>query len=316
MRAPDGKQTGVQHLRVMPEHAGRRIDNFLGGLLRDIPRPRVYRMLRQGEVRVNSARVKPDYRLIAGDIIRVPPLRMRSEQRPVNLPPVLLDLLNDAILYEDEALLAINKPAGLAVHTGSGQPYGIIDILRALRPHLDHLELVHRLDKATSGCLLLAKSPEILRALHEDLRAGRVMKTYTALVHGRLLRARQTLLLPLRRGGLRSGERLVSVDASGKPATSRFLLARRFAEASLLHVELVTGRTHQIRVHAAAMGHPVAGDPKYGCRDFNRRLRRAGLRRMFLHAASLTLTPPHRDRPLALKAPLPEDLARFLETYR
>jgi 23S rRNA pseudouridine955/2504/2580 synthase len=316
MASPEGKKSDVQHLRVTPEHAGRRIDNFLSGLLRDIPRPRVYRMLRQGEVRVNSARVKQDYRLLADDIIRVPPLYDRPKKILKNPPPALLDRLRHAILYEDEVLLAINKPAGMAVHAGSGQQYGIIEVLRALQPHLENLELVHRLDKATSGCLLLSKTPEILRKLHDSLRARRVMKSYTALLQGRLASRQQVISSPLRRDGIRSGERLVRVDETGKPATSRFILERRYAEASLVHVELITGRTHQIRVHAAYMGHPVAGDLKYGNRDFNRRLRQAGLKRMFLHAASLTLVPPHLDQTLVIEAPFPEDLTCFLQDYR
>lgn len=310
--------TDVEHIKVSSVEAGRRIDNYLTGILKDIPKTRIYRMLRTGEVRVNGGRVKQDYRLQEEDIIRIPPLfkDSHSSAGTVLIPPArrLQAMVRDSVIYEDDFLLAINKPAGLAVHAGSGEQYGVIEVMRSLRPDCVTLELVHRLDKLTSGCLLLAKEHRYLRELHALLRQNQVQKRYIALLYGKIPRKFE-VSLPLRKNELRSGERMVQVDAAGKNASTIFHLAKYCNDASLVHVEIITGRTHQIRVHAAHSGHPVAGDLKYGNRIFNRSLKKAGLRRMFLHAESLTLQLPMTDTITHISAPLPGELGIFLEKY-
>ena len=311
------KKTDVEHVRVSPEEAGRRIDNYLTGLLNDIPKTRIYRMLRKGEVRVNGGRVRQDYRLQEQDIIRIPPLFRDTGHGQVALltPSTRLQgILRDSILYEDDFLLVINKPAGIAVHAGSGEQHGVIEVMRVLRPTCTSLELVHRLDKLTSGCLLLAKDRRYLRTLHEMLRQNQVQKHYTALLYGKVPRKLE-ISMPLRKNELRSGERMVQVDKAGKEAKTFIYPEKYFHDASFAQIEITTGRTHQIRVHAAYCGHPVAGDPKYGDRLFNRTLRRAGLRRMFLHADSLTLTLPQTGKAQTINAPLPDELELFLENY-
>jgi 23S rRNA pseudouridine955/2504/2580 synthase len=313
-----GKKTDVEHVRVSSGEAGRRIDNYLTGLLKDIPKTRIYRMLRKGEVRVNGGRVKQDYRLQEEDIIRIPPLFKDSrspEEGTARVPPARLQaMLRDSVIYEDDFLVAINKPAGMAVHAGSGEQFGVIEVMRFLRPECTLLELVHRLDKLTSGCLLLAKEHRYLRELHELLRHNRVQKRYIALLYGKIPRQLE-VTLPLMKNELRSGERMVQVDAAGKNARTVFYLEKHCHDASLVDVEITTGRTHQIRVHAAHSGHPVAGDPKYGDRIFNRTLRKTGLRRMFLHAESLTLILPGTEKAKTISAPLPDELGIFLEKY-
>ncbi len=311
----NSKKSDVQYINVGPEQAGRRIDNFLAGYLRNIPKTRLYRMLRKGEVRVNSARVKQDYRLLSDDIVRIPPLYLSTANNGMRPSQGLLQLLNRSILFEDDYLLAINKPAGIAVHAGSGQQFGVIEALRTIRPHVSCLELVHRLDKATSGCLLVAKDHRVLREMHASLRGNNIKKKYIALLKGKLHAQQKDVSLPLRRDGLRSGERMVTVQEGGKHANSRFYMQREYTDASLVRVELMTGRTHQIRVHAAHIGHPVAGDMKYGDRDFNRHVKQAGLKRMFLHAESLTFVMPHSNREITIEAPLPDDLTSFLNGY-
>ena len=318
-KIPDktGPKGEVRYVRVSPREAGRRIDNYLTGLLRDIPKTRIYRMLRKGEVRVNSGRVKQDYRLQEEDVIRIPPVfgENRSGQgRPPSPSVRIQNLLRESVIYEDTFLLAINKPEGMAVHAGSGEQYGVIEILRALRHDCETLELVHRLDKLTSGCLLLAKDHRYLRELHALLRHHQVQKRYIALLYGRVPPAFE-ISLPLLKNELQSGERMVQVNVAGKDARTVFHLVSHFNGASLVHVDICTGRTHQIRVHAAHYGHPVAGDPKYGDRIFNRELRKAGLHRMFLHAESLTFPLPQSDKTITIKAPLPDDLHVFLEQF-
>lgn len=311
----NSKKSDVQYIKVGHEQAGRRIDNFLTGYLSSIPKTRLYRMLRKGEVRVNSARVKQDYRLIADDIVRVPPVYIKATENERQPPMGLQQLLKGSILYENNKLLVINKPAGIAVHAGSGERFGVIEILRAMRRHAGCLELVHRLDKATSGCLLIAKDHRALREMHAHLRSSGIKKQYIALLKGKIHALQQDVSLPLRREGLRSGERMVKVHEGGKQSVTRFYLQQKYTRASLVHVELMTGRTHQIRVHAAHIGHPVAGDVKYGDRDFNRSLKQAGLKRMFLHAESLMFVLPGSDHEITVKAPLPVDLVNFLNGY-
>ncbi len=294
------------------ELAGQRIDNFLLARAKGVPRSHVYRILRRGEVRVNKGRVKPDYRLQPGDLVRVPPLRTVEPRPPGQAPESCLRDLAGAILYEDERLLALDKPAGLAVHGGSGLSFGLIEAMRQMRPGAE-LELVHRLDRDTSGCLLLAKRASTLRDLHRLIRENGVEKRYLALLVRPLPRPEITVDAPLLKNTLKSGERVVRVDtAQGKPARTLFRRLRRLGELDLVEVRLITGRTHQIRVHAAHLGAPLAGDEKYGDEAANKALRALGLRRLFLHAASLNLQPAHLDQPLLIQAPLPAELEALL----
>jgi 23S rRNA pseudouridine955/2504/2580 synthase len=308
--------SGVHYVEVSTERAGQRLDNFLLGQLKDLPRPHVYRILRTGEVRVNGRRAKPDYRIQAGDRVRLPPLQRAATIEPTAPPAGLMGEIAGRILYEDDHLLAVNKPAGLAVHAGTGVAYGLIDVLRALRPHFPELNLVHRLDRGTSGCLVVAKTRADLLMLNRAFADRACGKVYMALTAGHWAQARTIVRQALDVAHREQGERSVRVDAErGQAAVSRFQEIERFPGSSLVRVEIDTGRTHQIRVHAAAAGHVLAGDDRYGNHDFNRRMARMGLRRMFLHAAELVL-PLADGKPLRFKAPLPEDLARVLTALR
>jgi len=308
--SPQSSPPRARLLEVGADHAGQRIDNYLLRLLKGVPKSLVYRLLRKGEVRVNSGRIRPDYRLQHGDRVRLPPLRLPAPDEPVPPPPALLARLKEAVLWEDQELLVLNKPAGIAVHKGSGLDFGVIELARALWPHLTSLELAHRLDRETSGCLVLAKTPAALRAVHAALRAGAVDKRYLALVCGRWQYGAYEVAAPLRKV-VRGGERLMEVAEPGKPARTRFQPVSIWPQASLLEVTLATGRTHQIRVHAAWCGHPVAGDDKYGDAACNQSLRDYGLRRLFLHAHSIAIALGGRE--LMLSAPLDEDLRRVVE---
>lgn len=308
--------SGVQYVEVSAERAGQRLDNFLLGQLKGLPRPHVYRILRTGEVRVNGRRAKPDYRIQAGDRVRLPPLQRAATIEPTAPPTALMGEIAGRILYEDDHLLAVNKPAGLAVHAGTGVAYGLIDVLRALRPHFPELNLVHRLDRGTSGCLVVAKTRADLLMLNRAFADRACGKVYMALTAGHWAQARTIVRQALDVTHREQGERSVRVDAErGQAAVSRFQEIERFPGSSLVRVEIDTGRTHQIRVHAAAAGHVLAGDDRYGNHDFNRQMARMGLRRMFLHAAELVL-PLADGKPLRFKAPLPEDLARVLTALR
>jgi 23S rRNA pseudouridine955/2504/2580 synthase len=301
----------VRHREVDAERAGQRLDNYLLGELKGVPRSHVYRLIRSGQVRVNSGRTKPSYRLQAGDKVRLPPVGVRSTERPAATPD-RLDWLGERILYEDARLLVLDKPAGLAVHGGSGVSLGCIEALRLLRPESKDLELAHRLDRDTSGCLVLAKRRSALRVLHQLLREGQVDKRYLTLVKGRWPEGETKIDAPLvtHRVG---GEARVKVDESGKDARSTFRLLERYGKtASLLEVSIETGRTHQIRVHALHAGHPVAGDERYGDRDFDDYLRSFRLKRMFLHAHSLSFDWPETGEPFSASAPLPDDLKAVL----
>jgi 23S rRNA pseudouridine955/2504/2580 synthase len=292
--------------------ADQRVDNYLIRTLKGVPKSHVYRILRSGEVRVNSRRVGPDYRLKEGDRVRVPPTRL-ARPAPTPAVPAGADL-GGRVLYEDDAVLALDKPSGRAVHGGSGISLGLLEQLRRSRPQTRFLELVHRLDRDTSGVLLLAKKRSALTQLHAQLRAGTVRKVYLALVHGKWRDAKRNVRLPLERYVLASGERRVAVKPEGAPAHTVFTLVRTLAPYSLLEAELKTGRTHQIRVHLAHLGFPIVGDDKYGDYEANRRLAELGLKRMFLHAREIALVHPQTGAPLAVQAPLPDDLARFLGT--
>lgn len=300
-------------IEIGAEEGGQRIDNFLLRHLKGVPRSHVYRVLRSGQVRVNSGRIRADYRLKTGDRVRVPPVRGAAAPAPVPRPSPALQRLEAAVLYEDEGLLILNKPAGTAVHGGSGLSYGVIEALRALRPHTPPLELVHRLDRATSGCLMVAKKRSLLRALHDLLRRGQIDKRYLALVAGRWRGGEREVSAALVKNILQGGERMVKVGAQGKPALSHFRPLQVYHDASLVEVRLDTGRTHQIRVHAAHIGHPLAGDDKYGDAAFNRRMRDFGLRRLFLHAHALSFTLPGTPREIHVSAPLDPDLRLILD---
>jgi 23S rRNA pseudouridine955/2504/2580 synthase len=302
----------VSKVIVDSETAGQRLDNFLLGSLKGVPRSHVYRLIRSGQVRVNSGRTAASYRIRQGDTIRIPPVRQRDGSLP-KLEPRGLQWLNSRIAYEDARLIVLDKPEGLAAHGGSGVALGCIEALRSLRPELKELELAHRLDRETSGCLLIAKRRSALRSLHALLREGRVEKRYFALLEGAWPEGTTRIEVPLVRT---YGERKarVAVGRGGKLATSEFrLLERVGTEASFVEVSIGTGRTHQIRVQAAHAGHPVGGDDRYGDREFNAWLKRLGLKRMFLHAHSVAFVWPDTGIPLAVSVPLPEDLKRALD---
>ncbi len=301
----------MRHRDIDAERAGQRLDNYLLGELKGVPRSHVYRLIRSGQVRVNSGRTSPSYRLQAGDRVRVPPVGVRP---PTELVATAdrLDWLAERIIYEDTKVLVLDKPAGLAVHGGSNVSLGCIEALRLLRPESKDLELAHRLDRGTSGCLLLAKRRSALRVLHELLREGQIDKRYLTLVQGQWPDSTRKVEAPLvtRRVG---GEARVKVDEAGKEARSSFRVLDRLGKtASLLEVSIDTGRTHQIRVHAAHAGHPVAGDERYGDKDFNEHLKAFGLQRIFLHAHSLSFDWPDTGEPFNASAPLPDELKSVL----
>jgi 23S rRNA pseudouridine955/2504/2580 synthase len=303
---------GVQLLEITADEAGQRIDNFLARHLKGVPKSYLYRILRRGEVRVNSGRIQAKYKLCAGDRVRIPPVRVAANNAMVIRPGVGMDL-EGRILFENNVCLVLNKPAGIAVHGGSGLSYGVIEALRAARTGAAYLELAHRLDRETSGCLVIAKRRSFLRAFHEQLRQGEVDKHYLALVAGRWQGGKRTVDAPLRKNQLRGGERMVTVDSEGKQAMTVFRPITRFAEATLVDVELKTGRTHQIRVHAAHIGHPLAGDAKYGDAAFNRQMRDIGLTRLMLHAHLLEFSLPLAADRITLSAPLDPDLKAVLD---
>ncbi|MGE5625811.1 MAG: 23S rRNA pseudouridine(955/2504/2580) synthase RluC [Bacillota bacterium] len=298
----------VRMLTAGEEDAGQRLDNFLFRTLKGVPKSHVYRLLRTGQVRVNKKRAKPDYRLETGDELRLPPVRQEEKASPGKPPHWQQAALQGAILFEDDRLLVVNKPAGMAVHGGSGVNFGVIETLRVLRPEAKGLELAHRLDRETSGCLVVAKRRSAVRALHAAFREGGVEKHYLALLVGAWKGGEETVDLPLEKNQLEGGERMVKVSRDGKAAQSLFRPLQRFHDTALMDIRIYTGRTHQIRVHAAHLGHPVAGDDKYGDREANKRLKAAGLKRMFLHAHRLAFAHPETGDRLELSAPLDEEL--------
>jgi 23S rRNA pseudouridine955/2504/2580 synthase len=305
-------RSGVRHFEVTEDEAGQRLDNFVHKRLGDIPRSRVYRVIRKGEVRVNGHRAGPDTRLQARDKIRIPPVRVRPPEEVGRPSADLQETVRKAIVYEDEKLLVLDKPAGLAVHGGSGVSFGAIEALRALRPG-ETLELVHRLDRDTSGCLLVARNTGALRTVHALLREGGFEKRYLALLKGKWELGKKRIDVPLRTDIRVGGERTVKADASGKPSVSEFRPVQFFGKrATLVEVTIFTGRTHQIRVHAQHAGHPVAGDEKYGDEGFNQELKGLGLGRMFLHAHSVGFEWP-QGGPFSVNAPLPPELAAVLD---
>lgn len=304
------KESAAWH-EVVEDAAGQRIDNYLTRLLKGVPKSHIYRILRGGEVRVNSGRVSPDYRVQAGDRVRIPPVRVARRAGRQSATPAG-NRYDARVIFEDEALLVLDKPAGVAVHGGSGISFGIIEQLRQARNDVRFLELVHRLDRDTSGVLLLAKKRSALTDLHAQLRAGRVRKFYLTLVHGAWQGRGQDIELPLNKYVLASGERRVSVGEGGLPSRTRIRMRKRLGDYSLLEAELKTGRTHQIRVHLAHLGYPIAGDDKYGDFPLNKALARKGLKRMFLHACKTVIVHPATGDSVAFEAPLPPDLEDVL----
>ncbi len=318
MAEQEQKSRGVTYETATENDAGQRLDNYLARSLKGVPRSMIYRILRRGEVRVNRGRVSPSYKLQEGDVIRIPPVTVTKG--PVTIPSSNLHLVQDLgsrILFENEQLLVVNKPAGLAAHGGSGIEFGLIEAMRALKPDCKYLELAHRLDRETSGCLIIAKRRSALRSLHEQFRQRVVKKRYLTLVPG-IWNKRQNLIeAPLVRNELRSGERMVEVDfKNGQPSATGFDIVESFEGATLMAAMPHTGRTHQIRVHCAYVKHPVAGDEKYGDKEFNAQLKTLGLNRMFLHAFRISFINPEDGRTLKVEAPLPPELESLLETLR
>src|SRR5436190_4862438 len=313
VEAPAEATAKVQQVEVGERGAGQRLDNFLGRILKDVPKSHVFRVIRKGEVRVNGKRAKPDQRLLASDIVRVPPVRTGAAAPVRRAPPAMVQSLTGAIVYEDPRLLVIDKPAGVAVHGGSGVSFGVIEALRSARPD-ETLELVHRIDRDTSGLLLISRKPAALRTLHALMRDGKVEQRYLALVKGKWELGQKRIDVPLRTDIRVGGERTVKAHASGKEAVSLFKPVQFFGKkASLVEVALETGRTHQIRVHAAHAGYPLAGDEKYGEEEFNEKMKESGLTRMFLHAHQLSFTWPDTGVEFNASAPLPADLAAVVE---
>ncbi len=297
-------------LEVGEESADQRIDNFLIRRLKGVPKSHVYRILRSGEVRVNSGRIKQDYKLKLGDKVRVPPVRIaapasRPAARSLQLP----------VVFEDDALIVIDKPSGIAVHGGSGISFGVIESLRAERPKAKFLELAHRLDRDTSGLLLVGKKRSALVELHRMLREGEIRKDYAAIVKGRWKGGARKVDVPLHKFVTAAGERRVSVREDGSRAITQFKPVAIGDAASEVEARLLTGRTHQIRVHAAHIGHPILGDDKYGDFDLNRELSKRGVKRLFLHARKLSLHHPVNGEALEFEAPMPSDMQRFLSTW-
>ena len=316
MQETQNNSHAVRQIRIADDYRGQRIDNYLLGLLKGVPRSFVYRILRRGEVRVNRGRIQASYRLQPGDLVRIPPVKLPVKASPARPGEPALRRLEEAVLLETPRFMVINKPSGMAVHGGSGLNFGVIDALRILRPAEHHLELVHRLDRETSGCLLVSRKRSALRILHELLREDEVDKRYLALLAGCWDQESLEVDAPLRKNTLRSGERIVRIDPEGKPARTRFRRLERLEDATLVEARLLTGRTHQIRVHAAHMGMPILGDSKYGDAQANREMRGRGLRRMFLHARSLRFRWPGEERIVRVEAPLDAALEGILNDLK
>jgi 23S rRNA pseudouridine955/2504/2580 synthase len=317
----ESPQVQVTMLSIDADQAGQRLDNFLIARLKGVPKSKIYNVIRKGEVRVNKGRVKPEYKLVAGDSIRIPPIRTAEAGTEVKASHQMMSLLASSILYEDEGLLVVNKPPGLAVHGGSGVSLGLIETLRQMRPEARHLELVHRLDRDTSGCIMVAKKRSYLRHLQAALReksagAGGITKVYQALVNGAWSVSCRQVNAPLLKMEVAGGERIVKVRPEGKPSLTEFKLLQRYEGFSLIEARPITGRTHQIRVHAQYAGHSLVADEKYGDDAINEMLRQQGFRRLFLHASALAFYLPESDQLTRVDAPLPSDLAVPLSGLR
>jgi 23S rRNA pseudouridine955/2504/2580 synthase len=302
----------VQLVEITEENSDQRLDNFLITRLKGVPKSRIYRIVRKGEVRVNKGRIDVKYRLQPGDIVRIPPVRIAERNEESYVPQGLQAALQHGILFEDEGFLIINKPAGFAVHGGSGVSSGIIEGLRLLRPEAHFLELVHRLDKDTSGCLIIAKKRSALKQLHELFRDNQVHKTYLALLAGQWDRKKLVVTAPLLKNVSKGGERMVVISPSGKEAETLFRRIKILSDSTLVEASPKTGRTHQIRVHAASLGHPIVGDERYGRDEINREFKSRGYKRMFLHAERLKFQHPVTGELLTILAPLPQPLEDLL----
>ncbi|MFK5914938.1 MAG: 23S rRNA pseudouridine(955/2504/2580) synthase RluC [Woeseiaceae bacterium] len=314
---PQGIQQKARFVDIIDDYAGQRIDNYLLRELNGVPKSLVYRIIRKGEVRVNKGRIKPDYRLKEGDTVRIPPIKQVEKKPAGHVPDHILREIESRILFEDKRIIVLNKPSGLAVHGGSGLSFGLIETLRALRPKDQNLELVHRLDRDTSGCLLISKKRSALRRLHEQLREGQIDKRYMALIKDEWKGRSKWIDAPLLKNVVKSGERLVFVDNRGKEARTQFIPHSTGNIASLMNIKLDTGRTHQIRVHAQYIKQPIAGDTKYGDETFNKELKKLGLKRLFLHASSLKFHLPdpetEEDVLYHFEAPLDKELITVLK---
>jgi 23S rRNA pseudouridine955/2504/2580 synthase len=316
-KKPETKSNKVRHVIVSADFVDQRIDNFLIGQCKGVPKSRVYRLLRKGEVRVNSKRVQPSYRLEEGDDVRIPPVVVNEEAKKVPPSKSTSELLTERIIYEDEYLIILNKPSGMSVHAGSTVRVGVIEAMRHMYPEHPHLELAHRLDAETSGCLILAKKKRILRDIHALLREGKVKKVYWALTLGKWDKDDLRVTMPLRKEFREGGKKhVVEVRQDGKHALTDFKTVEEFKNASLMEVKLHTGRTHQIRVHAAQSGHPLAADDRYGDAEFNKLSRKLGLKRLFLHARSIDFTLPSNNQHIKVKSPLDDDLEAALKQFR
>ena len=314
------EKTGLQvsFVTISEDHLGQRIDNFLITHLKGVPKSAVYKILRKGEVRVNKKRIKPVYKLQLNDVVRIPPIKVAEKEEFVPKKLDKVKQLEDAILFEDKYLMVINKPSGMAVHGGSGLSYGLIEALRVLRPEERSLELVHRLDRDTSGCLLISKRRSVLTDLHKQLREKTMEKNYWALVDGQWDSKTKNVTEGLRKNTLKSGERVVRVDnTEGKPSHTRFRVLERYAECSLVQASPVTGRTHQIRVHTQCKGHPIACDDKYGVAEFDQYVNKlTGLNRLFLHAHDLRFMHPKNETTMHVEAPLDNALQNCIKKLR
>lgn len=307
----------VQLLTISDDEAGQRLDNFLLAKLKGVPKSLIYRIVRKGEVRVNKGRTKPEYKLQADDVVRIPPVRVAEKNdAPISNKLQKVAELEQHILFEDDVLLVLNKPSGTAVHGGSGLSFGVIEALRALRPQARFLELVHRIDRDTSGILLVAKKRSALRALHEQLRDKTVQKDYLALVRGQWQAHVKQIQAPLLKNELASGERIVKVHSDGKPSETRFRIEERYEAATLVKASPITGRTHQIRVHTQYAGHPIACDDKYGDVEFDQKMRALGLNRLFLHAYEIRFIHPKSGEEMVITAPLDKQMKSVLANLR
>ncbi|WP_330110289.1 23S rRNA pseudouridine(955/2504/2580) synthase RluC [Methylophaga thalassica] len=313
MAAHKPQSQKVQFIEISASQAGQRIDNFLLTLEKGVPKSRIYRAIRKGEVRVNKGRIKQTYKIEAGDVIRVPPLQVSEKTAPTEINESLQQQLLASIIFEDDAMLVLNKPSGLAVHAGTQIQVGVIEAFRLIKPELEFIELVHRLDRDTSGCLLIAKSRESLLNLQQQMLSDKIDKRYLTLLKDEMNSDEVYVEQPLQKNTVSSGERMVKVDPEGKSAKTLFIKRQSYGIAQLSEVKLFTGRTHQIRVHSAWSGHPVAGDDKYGDREFNKQMKTFGLKRLFLHAWQLGIHHPITQEPLSLEAPLPEKLQQVIK---
>ena len=312
MSIEENQTPQVIYVEINEDNCDQRLDNFLISRLKGVPKSRIYRLVRKGEVRVNKGRVDIKYRLAAGDVVRIPPVRVAERSEESFVPKGLQAALQQGILFEDDGFMVINKPAGFAVHGGSGVSSGIIEGLRLIRPEARFLELVHRLDKDTSGCLLIAKKRSALRKLQEFFRNSEIKKTYQALLAGQWDRKKLIVTAPLLKNISKGGERIVVISKAGKAAETLFTRIKLFRNATLVEASPKTGRTHQIRVHAASLGHAIVGDDRYGIDETNKLFKNKGYKRMFLHAETLKFKHPVTDEKMTISAPLPLQLMNLL----